>query len=218
MTNVIVNASAMAGTRAAVSSDHSLMRIWPGRQLHGGSEVAMKLPAASSHVVSVGKTARCSGEAVVVDFGQAGNDSSNSVLEIAVANTAAAAVDAAVSDPAAVRRQIAVAEMSAGIAVFAGTEAFAVAAAGSSAAAAAAADDVMEGRIVVVGGYNSAEHVAATEPDDFADCAVAVGLRRKVRPWVAAAASGRPRWTSAPGRTPHIAHSQPVGRPRMEAA
>jgi len=214
VTNVIVNANAMAGTRAAVSYVHSLTRIWPGRHLHGGSEVAMKLPAASSHVVSVGKIARCSGEAVVVDFGQAGNDSSNSVLEIAVANTAAAAVDAAVSDPAAVRRQIAVAEMSVGIAVFAGTGAFAVAAAGSSAAAA----DVVEGRIVVVGGYNSAEHFAATEPDGSADCAVAVGLKRKVRPWVAAAASGRPRWTSAPGRTPHIAHSQPVCRPRMEAA
>lgn len=107
-------------------------------------------------------------------------------------------------------------ETSVDIGVFAGTWAFAVAAAGSFAAAVA----VVAERIVV-DGCNSAVHVAATEPDGFAGFAgfaVAVGSRRKVRPWVAAAASGRPRSPSAPARTPHIAHSRPADRPRMEAA
>lgn len=97
--------------------------------------------------------------------------------------------------------------------MFAGTGAFAVAAAGSFAAAVAGVAER-----IVADGCNFAEHVAATGPDGFAGFAVAVGSRRKVRPWVAAAASGRPRSTSAPARTPHIAHSRPAGRPRREAA
>jgi hypothetical protein len=106
-----------------------------------------------------------------------------------------------------------------GIAVFAGTGAFAVAAVGSSAAVAVAVAAVVAEQIVVVDGYNFAGHVAATELDDFAGFAVAVDSRRKARPWVAAAAaSSRPRSPSAPGRTPHIAHSRPADRPRMEAA
>ena len=123
---------------------------------------------------------------------------------------------AVVSGPAAVRQQIAAVETSVGIGVFAGTGAFAVEAAGSSAAVAVAA--VVAEQIVVVDGYNFAGHVVATGPDDFAGSAVAVGSRRKVRPWVAAAASSRPRSPSAPARTSHIAHSQPADRPRMEAA
>lgn len=125
-----------------------------------------------------------------------------------MANTVAAAVEV-VSGPAAVRWRIAAVGTSVGIGVFADTGAFAVAAAGSFAAAVA---EVAER--IVVDGYNSAVHVAATGPDGFAGFAVAVGSRRKVRPWVAAAASGRPRSTSAPARTPHIAHSRPAGRPR----
>ena len=169
----------------------------------------MTLLAASNHVAQADRTARCSGK-TVPGFEKADIDSSSSGFGIAAANTAAAAA-AAVSGPAAVRRQIAVVETSVGIAVFAGTGAFAVVAAGSSAAAVAVA-----GKIAVAG-YS----FAATGPDcsaGSAGCVVAVGLRRKVRPWVAAAASGRPRWTSAPARTPRIAHSRPVGRPRMEAA
>jgi hypothetical protein len=59
---VDANATAMAETRAAVTSVHSLIRIESGRRSHIGSEVEMKLPAASSHVALAGKTARCSGE------------------------------------------------------------------------------------------------------------------------------------------------------------
>lgn len=104
-------------------------------------------------------------------------------------------------------------ETSVGIGVFAGIGAFAVEAAGSFAAVAA-----VVARQIVVDGYNFAERVAATGHDGFAGSAVAVGSRRKVRPWVAAAASSRPRLPSAPARTPHIAHSQPADRPRTEAA
>ena len=105
-------------------------------------------------------------------------------------------------------------ETSVGIGVFAGIGAFAVEAAGSFAAVAA-----VVARQIVVDGYNFAERVAATGHDGFAGSAVAVGSRRKVRPWVAAAASGRPaRSPSAPARTSHIAHSRPAGRPRMEVA
>lgn len=205
-----VNAIAMAGTSAAVASVHSLTRIWPGRCWHFGSEVAMRLQAASSHVAPAGRTARYSGR---TGFAKVDIGSSNSVPEIAVANTVAAVV-AAVSGPAAVRRRIAAVETSVGIGVFAGTGAFAVEAAGSSAAVAA----VMAGQIVV-DGCNFAGRVAATGPGGFAaDFAVAVGSRRKVRPWVAAAASSRPRSPSAPARTPRIAHSRPADRPRTEAA
>jgi len=203
-----VNAIAMAGTSAAVASVHSLTRTWPGRRWHIGSEVAMKLQAASSHAAPVGRTARCSGR---TGFGKVDIDSSNSVAEVAVANTAAAV--AAVSGPAAVRRQIAAVETSVGIGVFAGTGAFAVEAAGSFAAVAVVVERI------VVDGCNSAGHVAATGPDGFAGgSAVSVGSRRKVRPWVAAAASSRPRSPSAPARMPHIAHSRPADRPRTEAA
>jgi hypothetical protein len=73
-------------------------------------------------------------------------------------------------------------------------------------------------RRIVVDGCNFAERVVATVPGGSAGFAVVVGSRRKVRPWVAAAASSRPHSTSAPARTPHIAHSQPVDRPRMKAA
>ena len=54
---VDVDAIAMAETRAA--SVHSLARTELGRHSHIESEVAMKLPAASSHVAPAGKTARC---------------------------------------------------------------------------------------------------------------------------------------------------------------
>ena len=209
---VDADAIAMVEARAAVASVHSLTHVETGRRSRIGSEAVMTRPAASSHVVLAGKTARCSGE---TGFGQVDIDSSNSVPGIAVANTVAAAAVAAVSDPAAVRRQIAAVETSVGIGVFAGTGAFAVAAAGSSAAAVAVVAEQ-----IVVGGCNSAVHVVATGPDGFAGSAVAMGSRRKVRPWVvaAAAASGRPRSPSAPARTPHIAHSRPADRPRMEAA
>lgn len=205
-----VNAIAMAETRAA--SVHSLTRTELGQHSHIESEVAMKLRAASSHVAPAGKTARCSGR---IGLEKVDTGSSNSSPEIAVANTAVAAV----SGPAAVRRQIAGVETSVGIGVFAGTGAFAVEAAGSSAAVAVAVAAVAAEQIVVVDGCNFAGHVAATGPDGFAGSAVAVGSRRKVRPWVAAAASGRPaRSPSAPARTSHIAHSRPAGRPRMEVA
>jgi hypothetical protein len=206
---VNVTAVAMAETCAAAASVHSLIRVWPGRHLHGESGVAMTLLTASSHVAQADKTARCS-DKTEAGFGQADIGSSSLGLGIAVANAAAA-----VSDPAAVRRQIAVVETSVGIAMFAGIGAFAVSAAGSSAAVA-----VLEERIVV-DGWNLDAHVAATGPGpdgSAADSAVTVDLRRKVRPWVAVAASGRPRSTSAPGRTPRTAHSRPVDRPRMEAA
>lgn len=57
--NVDAIAIAMAVTRAAVASAHSLTRIESDRHSHIESEVAMKLPAASSHVAPAGKTARC---------------------------------------------------------------------------------------------------------------------------------------------------------------
>lgn len=178
---VDADAIAMVEARAAVASVHSLTHVETGRRSRIGSEAVMTRPAASSHVVLAGKTARCSGE---TGFGQVDIDSSNSVPGIAVANTVAAAAVAAVSDPAAVRRQIAAVETSVDIGVFAGIGAFAVAAAGSFAAAAAAAVAVVAERIVV-DGCNSAVHVVATEPDGFAGfagSAVAVGPRRKVRP------------------------------------
>jgi hypothetical protein len=196
-----VNAIAMAVTWVAVVSVHSLIRVWHGRHLARDFAVAMTLLAASSHVVQADRTAHCSEEAVA-GFGQADTDSSSSILELVEANIAAA-----VSGPAAVRRQIAVVETSVGIAVFAETGPFAVEAAGSSAAVVVEAQTVVES-------CNS----AATEPGSFAGYVAIVGLRRRVQPWVAAAASGRPRSTSAPARTPRIAHSRPVGRPRMEAA
>jgi hypothetical protein len=58
--NVDAIAIAMAVTRAAVASAHSLTRIESGRHSHIESEVAMKLPAASSRVALAGRTARCS--------------------------------------------------------------------------------------------------------------------------------------------------------------
>lgn len=210
---VDADAIAMVEARAAVASVHSLTHVETGRRSRIGSGAVMTRPAASSHVVLAGKTARCSGE---TGFGQVDIDSSNSVPGIAVANTVAAAAVAAVSDPAAVRRQIAAVETSVEIGVFAGIGAFAVAAAGSFAAAVAAVAVVAER--IVVDGCNSAVHVVATGPDGFAGFAVAVGSRRKVRPWVAAAASGRPRSPSAPAHTPRIGHSRPADRPRMEAA
>ena len=217
---VDADAVAMVEARAAVASVHSLTHVETGRRSRIGSGAVMTRPAASSHVVLAGKTARCSGE---TGFGQVDIDSSNSVPGIVVANTvaaaaaaAAAAAVAAVSDPAAVRRQIAAVETSVEIGVFAGIGAFAVAAAGSFAAAVAAVAVVAER--IVVDGCSSAVHVVATGPDGFAGFAVAVGSRRKVRPWVAAAASGRPRLPSAPAHTPRIGHSRPADRPRMEAA
>ena len=56
------NATVMTETPAAVASVHSLTHIETGRHLHIGSEVEMKLPAASSHVAAPGRTARCSDE------------------------------------------------------------------------------------------------------------------------------------------------------------
>ena len=57
------NATVMTETPAAVASVHSLTRIESGRQLHIGSEVETRLPAASGHAAPVGRTAHYSGEA-----------------------------------------------------------------------------------------------------------------------------------------------------------
>jgi hypothetical protein len=141
-------------------------------------------------------------------LGEVDIGSSNSILEIAVANIAAVAA-VGVSDPAAGRRRTAVVETSVGSAVFVGSVAFAVLGAGSSAA-------VETGQIVGCS-CTQAGHVVATDSVGFAgvaDFAVQVGSRRKARPRVAAAAGS----TSAAGRTPNIAHSHLADKPRMEAA
>lgn len=59
---VDANATVMTETPAAVASVHSLTHIETGRHLHIGSEVAMRLPAVSSHVALAGRTARYSGK------------------------------------------------------------------------------------------------------------------------------------------------------------
>lgn len=59
--NVDAIAIVMAVTRAAVASAHSLTHIESGRHSNIEFEVAMKLPAASSHVAPADRTARCSG-------------------------------------------------------------------------------------------------------------------------------------------------------------
>lgn len=107
-----------------------------------------------------------------------------------MANIAAAV--AVALDPAAVRRRTAAAETSVGTEVFAGTVAFAVSAAGSSAVVDVVV--VAARRIDAGGNCKQAEHLA-TGPVGVADSdfAVQVGSRRKARPWVAAAAFGRPR-------------------------
>jgi hypothetical protein len=196
---------ATAELPAAAAYDESLEHNSSGRRSHGGSRLAMKLPTVSGHVASADRIARYSGQLELeAGFGEAGIGSSNSALEIAVANTAVAAA-VGVSDPAAGWRRTAVVETSVGTAVFAGNVAFAVPEAGSSVA-------VVAGRIV-----DCNCKPVATGSGGFAgvaDFAVQVGSRRKARPRVAAAAGS----TSAAGRTPNIAHSHPADKPRMEAA
>jgi hypothetical protein len=203
----------MAEELAAAVSEYSLEHNSSGRRSHGGSRLAMKLLTVSGHVASADRIARYSGQLELeAGLGEADIGSSNSALEIAVANIAAAAAAAAavgVSDPAAGRRRTAVVETSVGTVVFAENAAFAVEGVGSSAA--------VETVQIVDYSCTQAEHVVATDSVGFADVAdfaVQVGSRRKARPRVAAAAGS----TSAAGRTPNIAHSHLADRIRMEAA
>jgi hypothetical protein len=202
----------MAEELAAAVSEYSLEHNSSGRRSHGGSRLAMKLLTVSGHVASADRIARYSGQLELeAGLGEADIGSSNSALEIAVANIAAAAAAAAVgvSDPAAGRRRTAVVETSVGTVVFAENAAFAVEGVGSSAA--------VETVQIVDYSCTQAEHVVATDSVGFADVAdfaVQVGSRRKARPRVAAAAGS----TSAAGRTPNIAHSHLADRLRMEAA
>jgi hypothetical protein len=197
----------MAEELAAAVSEYSLEHNSSGRRSHGGSRLAMKLLTVSGHVASADRIARYSGQLELeAGLGEADIGSSNSALEIAVANIAAAA---GVSDPAAGRRRTAVVETSVGTVVFAENAAFAVEGVGSSAA--------VETVQIVDYSCTQAEHVVATDSVGFADVAdfaVQVGSRRKARPRVAAAAGS----TSAAGRTPNIAHSHLADRLRMEAA
>ena len=57
---VDANATVMTETPAAVISVHSPTHIETGPHLRIGSEVAMTLPAVSSHVALAGRTARYS--------------------------------------------------------------------------------------------------------------------------------------------------------------
>jgi hypothetical protein len=201
----------MAEELAAAVSEYSLEHNSSGRRSHGGSRLAMKLLTVSGHVASADRIARYSGQLELeAGLGEADIGSSNSALEIAVANIAAAAAAAVgVSDPAAGRRRTAVVETSVGTVVFAENAAFAVEGVGSSAA--------VETVQIVDYSCTQAEHVVATDSVGFADVAdfaVQVGSRRKARPRVAAAAGS----TSAAGRTPNIAHSHLADRIRMEAA
>jgi hypothetical protein len=203
----------MAEELAAAVSEYSLEHNSSGRRSHGDSRLAMKLLTVSGHVASADRIARYSGQLELeAGLGEADIGSSNSALEIAVANIAAAAAAAAavgVSDPAAGRRRTAVVETSVGTVVFAENAAFAVEGVGSSAA--------VETVQIVDYSCTQAEHVVATDSVGFADVAdfaVQVGSRRKARPRVAAAAGS----TSAAGRTPNIAHSHLADRLRMEAA
>jgi hypothetical protein len=201
----------MAEELAAAVSEYSLEHNSSGRRSHGGSRLAMKLLTVSGHVASADRIARYSGQLELeAGLGEADIGSSNSALEIAVANIAAAAAAAVgVSDPAAGRRRTAVVETSVGTVVFAENAAFAVEGVGSSAA--------VETVQIVDYSCTQAEHVVATDSVGFADVAdfaVQVGSRRKARPRVAAAAGS----TSAAGRTPNIAHSHLADRLRMEAA
>jgi hypothetical protein len=200
----------MAEELAAAVSEYSLEHNSSGRRSHGGSRLAMKLLTVSGHVASADRIARYSGQLELeAGLGEADIGSSNSALEIAVANIAAAAAAVGVSDPAAGRRRTAVVETSVGTVVFAENAAFAVEGVGSSAA--------VETVQIVDYSCTQAEHVVATDSVGFADVAdfaVQVGSRRKARPRVAAAAGS----TSAAGRTPNIAHSHLADRLRMEAA